>query len=158
MEPMTLTFEEMMPFFKISGTASIFEGPMPPHPDTIDPTDGTRTIRTGQDWWALIQWTATGWMNLAIDGTWNLQVFLEKMGIGEFQLMNAPRVVPFVSANPHTYTVDIPFVAQSISVPAGLYKVAVSLTMRGPTPTQAPLPIAAVAEGPVLQFYDAVGP
>ena len=158
MEPMTITFEEMMPFFRVTGSAAIFEGPLPSHPDTIDLTDGTRTIRTGQDWYCLLRWTASGWMNNAIDGTWHVRVFLEQMGIGEFQLMNQPRNVDFVSQDPHHYVVDIPFVFQSISVPAGLYKVAVSLTMTGPPPTRAALPIAAVAEGPVIQFYDATGP
>lgn len=153
MEPITLLFEEMMPDFQLTGEAIIREGPLPapPEPDP-DPTQSTRTIRCGQDWWVHLVWTASGWMNNAIDGNWYLQVFLEKMGIGEFQLMEEPITEPFVSEDPHTYHRDIPFVGQSVAVPPGLYKIAVSLTMKGSEGV--PLPITAVAEGPILQFYE----
>jgi hypothetical protein len=100
-------------------------------------------------------WTASGWQNHAYAGTWYLQVFLEKMGEGEFQLMDSPIAEDFVSEDPHTYHRDIPFVAQSVSVPPGLYKVTLSITMKGPLGV--PLPVAAIAEGPIIQFYE-VGP
>jgi hypothetical protein len=157
MEPMTFTFEEMIGNFELAGTAAIFEGTVPGPPlDTVDPTNGTRTVRVGQDWWVLARWTCTGWMNNAIGGTWHVRVFFEQMGVGEFALMpGGPVSVPFVSADPHTYVRDIPFPATSMSVPAGLYKPTLSITMSGPGGVA--LPIAAVAEGPVIQFYD-VGP
>lgn len=156
MEAINFTHEEMVPNFNLTGRAAIFEGPLPSSPiDTVDPADGTRTVRCGQDWWVLVEWTAGGWLNHIMDGTWEVQVFLEQMGIGEFDVMPSPRSVPFVSTDPHNYRIDIPFVAQSLSVPPGLYKIAVALTMRGPLGV--PAPIAAVAEGPVIQFYE-VGP
>jgi hypothetical protein len=153
MEPMTFTVEEMISNFDLTGSAAIFEGPIPPPLDLLDPSEGTRNIRTGQDWRVLIEWTTTGTMSHAMAGNWDLQVFLEKMGVGEFKLMDNPIVEPFQSL-PATYSRMIPFVAHSVSVPAGLYKVAVSLTMKGSLAV--PCPIAAVAEGPVLQFYDSV--
>jgi hypothetical protein len=157
-EAMEFRFEELMPYFRCHGTATVYEGQTPADPDDIDESQASRIIQVGQDWFVWAEWRASGWLNNAIDGAWRLQVFLEKMGAGEFQLMPNPLEIPFVSADPHHYFQDVPFPATSMSVPAGLYKIACSLTMVGPPPTRAPLPIAAVGEGPVIQFYEAVGP
>ena len=163
MEPMTFSYEETLPNFGISGDASIFEGPLPTPPiDTVDLTDSTRVVRTGQDWWVLLRWECTGWLNWIMAGNFYCKVYLEQMGKDEFELMPPPYPadgveVPFVAEDPHTYIRDIPFPLTSIAVPAGLYKVTASLTFKGPLPRRVPAPIAAIAEGPVLQFYD-VGP
>ncbi len=148
------TFEERFPYFEISGNAHLHEGPIPA--PNIGTTDSARAIQTGQDWYIHATWTCSGWMTNAMSGDWQIQVFLEKMGIGEFELMpGGPVTIPFVSANPHTYSTFIPFVATSLSVPKGLYKPTLQLTMEGPAGVA--LPIVAVAEGDVISFYD-VGP
>ena len=151
--PLALEFdyEEMVPLFNITGNASIFEG-APPMPTEISPTDGLRNCRTDQSWFMHVEWRTTGFLNHLMAGKWYLRVFLEEMGIGEFKLMDNPVQVNFES-EPHSYHHDIVFSAGT--VPAGIYKPTLSLTMKGPL--EVPGPIAAVAEGPVIQFYD-VGP
>lgn len=156
MEPMTFKYEEMLPNFRIKGDATLFEGPVPVPPfDTVDPTNGKGIVRVGQDWWVLVRWTSTGWLNHAICGDWYLRVLFEQQGKGEFELMKEPVKVPFKHTDPSNYVKDIPFPATSTSVPPGLYKVTVALTAK--TEDGIPMPIAAFAEGPVVQFYE-VGP
>jgi hypothetical protein len=146
---MQFNYEEMVPFFSITGNAAIFEGPPPAPNDPVDPQNGLRNLRTDQAWFMHVVWRTTGFMNHIMCGKWYLRVFLEEMGIGEFQLMDAPIEVNFES-RPHTYHRDIIFIAGT--VPEGVYKPTLSLTMKGPLGV--PGPIAAVAEGPVIQFYD----
>ncbi len=146
---MEFNYEEMVPFFNILGNAAIFEGSPPVPTDPIDPQDGLRNCRTDQAWFMHVAWRTTGFMNHIMDGKWYLRVFLEEMGEGEFKLMDAPVEVDFES-EPHAYHRDITFPAGT--VPAGVYKPTLSLIMKGPLGV--PGPIAAVAEGPVIQFYD----
>lgn len=153
MVPMKFEYEEFVPHFRVTGWAGIFEGPVPFSLDTVDPNNSKKIIQTGQDWWVLVHWRQTGWLNNMIAGNWQLRVFMEQMGRGEFQLMSAPITVPHVPAEPHSYWKDLPFPVVSMNVPAGLYKVTFALTFVGPGGK--PCPIAAVAEGPVIQFYDA---
>jgi hypothetical protein len=143
-------YEEMLPFFNITGSAAIKEGPPPP--PNWGMTDGLRNCRTDQSWTMRVNWETGGLLNHLIAGKWYLRVFLEEMGEGEFKLMDNPVEVNFES-EPHSYSQDITFSAGT--VPAGIYKPTLSLTMRGPLGIAGP--IAAVAEGPVIQFYD-VGP
>ena len=76
-EAMEFRFEELMPYFRCHGTATIYEGVTPADPDAIDELQASRIIQCGQDWFVWAEWTVSGWLNNAIDGTWHLQVFLE---------------------------------------------------------------------------------
>lgn len=151
--PIQFSAEEMYPYFKISGSASFHEGTYPGPTDTVDPSNGLRNIKVGQDWFVLIQWDQVGSLVHGLSGTWYVQVFFEKMGPGEVNVMPVAKPVPFTNDNPGKYVVDVPFIGDSLNVKPGLYKVAVSLTLKGPSGI--PLPVAAVAEGPVIQFYEA---
>ena len=150
--PIQFSAEEMVPFFQIKGSASFHEGVYKPADDPVDPTEGVRNIQTGQDWYVLIHWDQIGRLIHCMAGTWYVQVYFEKLGAGEVNLMPSPKEVKFKNQNPGHYLVDVPFYHTSVNVKPGLYKVAVSLTFRGPAGEA--VPIAAVAEGPVIQFYD----
>ncbi len=155
MLPLQFSFEEMMPNFNVKGFAAIFEGAVPQPPVDPDPTNSSRIVQARQDWYLYASWRQEGWLNHALCGKWHLRVFFEEMGRGEFELMKEPIDVPFVSEDPYTYRQIIPFQATRVQVPPGLYKPTFSLTMTGPKGVA--IPVAAVAEGPVLQFYK-VGP
>ena len=154
-EPINFSVEEMLPYFGLSGEASIhqIEGSIP-EPDTVDPTDGIRNIRCDQKWDIHVRWNQNGSLIWGLSGTWKIHIYFEKMGVDEFSLMSDSVEVPFVNSDPHTYFRWIP-IKSDFKVPPGLYKAAVSLTLVGPTGVA--LPVAAVGEGPVLQFYK-VGP
>ena len=138
--------------FRLKAQPHFTEGVYKPTDDPVDPTEGVRNIQTGQDWYVLIHWDQIGRLIHCMAGTWYVQVYFEKMGAGEVNLMPSPREVKFKNENPGHYLVDVPFYHTSVNVKPGLYKVAVSLTFRGPAGEA--VPIAAVAEGPVIQFYD----
>ena len=151
--PIKFSAEELVPFFQIQGAASFHEGVYKPINEDVNPTEGVRNIQSGQDWYILVHWDQLGRLIHCMAGTWYVQVFFEKLGEGEVNIMPTPRKVNFINEDPGHYLVDVPFYRDSVRVEPGLYKVAVSLTFRGPKGV--PVPIAAVAEGPVIQFYDA---
>jgi hypothetical protein len=138
---MAITFEELLPLFGLSGDASASESPVVNGPANI--------IRTTEGWQVDVKWTTTGWLNNIMCGQWKISVLLEKMGGGEFNLAGGNVNVPFVSA-PHAYSTTISFGAGS--VPAGLYRASVVITMEGPLGT--PGPVAGYEDLGMLQFYN----
>jgi hypothetical protein len=141
---MNVSFEELLPFFGVSGSCNLIEGTPPgAAPSNI--------IRTNQSWSVKFDWTTSGPLNYLMNGKWIMKVYLEKMGAGEVDLPASlsSKTAAFVSApNSYSNTITVP----AGNVPEGLYKIAVSLTMVGPTGT--PGPIAGFAEGELVQFYD----
>ncbi len=153
-EPLKINFQEMMPDFGFEGRASIYEGPMPASASDAHPADSTRVLRVGHDWFVRVEWTQTGWLTWALGGIWLVRVYFERMGDRQFRLMSRPVEVPYVLGPGHRYLVRVSRSADQI-VPEGLYKFTASLAMKGPQPAQRTLPIAAIAEGPAVQFYEA---
>lgn len=138
-----MTCEELLPWFGIKGKCDVYEVP------TMNPTS---IIRTDQDWGVKFNWKTDGGLNHLLAGRFQLQVLLEKMGPGEGPAIPAKQIQ--FQSHPHEYN-------ETISVPAGLvqsgaYKLVATLTMRGPGGV--PGPIAGIAEGPVIQFYDVGAP
>ena len=151
--PFPLEFEEILNhFFVVQAQCTLFEGPAPaPFPDnTPDPLSN---IRLDQAWGVTFEWRTLGALNFLMAGDWELTVYLERMGGGEFTLPNNSQSVAFVSA-PNTYAEVIDFPAGAV-VDEGAYRVVTTVNLRGPTGFQGP--IAAVGEGPIANFY-AVGP
>jgi hypothetical protein len=98
------------------------------------------------------EWETVGPLNYLMAGTWELTVYLEQMGLGEFSLPLNVDTIPFVSA-PTVYGFAFSFPAGA--VPEGAYRVVTTVDMIGPGGFQGP--ISAVGEGPILRFYE-VGP
>lgn len=138
---MAITFEELLPFFSLHGDASISEQA---------PVEGkTNIVRTTEGWQVKVDWNTHGPLNFLMAGTWNIAVHLEQLGCGEFCLGANTATEPFVSA-PNAYSKTLLFGAGS--VPAGMYRASVVITMNGPT--NVPGPIAGHEDLGVIQFYD----
>ncbi|KAA3658094.1 MAG: hypothetical protein DWQ10_11860 [Calditrichaeota bacterium] len=137
----SLTFEENLPFFSISGGATFTTHDAPPFSsDTI--------ISTDQTWHCHFNWQTNGPLNHLLAGTWQVKVLLEKWGPGE-TFLSPQQTLNFVS-HPNNYNGVISVPAGA--VPAGVYKPVLVITMKGPLGV--PGPIAAFAEGSMMQFYD----
>ena len=142
-----MTYEDLLPVFSVNCSCDLIELDTPHLPTNI--------IRTDQRWAVRFNWTTEGALNYIMAGTWHLQVFLEQMGVGEFDLSNASKNVNFYAC-PHDYEETINFNAGS--VPAGIYKLVVAVTFSGPPPERRNGPIALFGEGPMVQFYDVATP
>ena len=151
--PFPLEFEELAPFFSVAHKqCTVYEGPAPsPFPD-VTPTPITN-IRLDQAWGVTFHWHTLGALNYLVAGTWQLAVYLEEMGGGEFNLPGNVTNIPFVSA-PHTYTHVFGFGPGAVTH-EGAYRIVTTVDMAGPGGYQGP--ISAVGEGPIVKFYE-VGP
>ena len=109
----------------------------------------TTIIRTNQDWRVQFEWKVDGSLNHIMAGNWILEVLLEKMGVGEYNLEDNTKKVPCESA-PYAYKDEIKFVAGK--VPKGKYRLVASITFEGPLGV--PGPIACTGEGPLVTFYE----
>ena len=150
--PFPLEFEELLHHFAVTGgQCTVYEGPAPaPFPD-VTPTP-ISSIRTDQSWGVAVEWTTTGPLNHLMHGDWELICYLEQMGVGEFALPGNTNIVSFVPApNPYSHV----FSFGPGTVPAGAYRIVLTVTMMGHSGYRGP--IAAIGEGPVIQFYQ-VGP
>ncbi|RMG27420.1 MAG: hypothetical protein D6730_07240 [Bacteroidetes bacterium] len=151
-----LTFEELLPFFQIQGGATVCltENLAAPGPGTgFPPATPTNIIKTSQGWSVAFQWETLGALTNLMAGQFQLNLFLEEMGSGEYALPAAfsTATVNFVSApNVYNQVMNIP----ANQVPAGVYKLVVSLTFKGPLGV--PGPIAAFSEVGMIQFYDSI--
>jgi hypothetical protein len=159
--PFILEFEELLPFFSVTGPfpvpaggdgmCLVSEGPAPSPFAHPFPAPATH-IRTDQDWSVGFAWETLGGLNFLMCGKWELTVYLEEMGPGEFTLPRNTDTIPFVSApTPYGFAFDFP----AGTVPEGAYRIVTTVDMIGPTGFQGP--ISAVGEGPILRFYE-VGP
>ena len=151
--PFPIILEEGLPDFVIPDTAhaTVVEltspGTFPASPNPID------RIRSTQAWGVRTTWQTGGPLSSFLAGEWVVTVYLERMGGGEFSLPGNVKTEALVATDPRTYVVDMAFAAGT--VPAGAYKIAVTVTMRGPAPGFVPGPIGGVGDGPLLQFYNA---
>lgn len=148
--PFTVSIEEGLPLFGVIApvaTATVTElAGTGPFPASLNPV---HSIRSDQAWGVRVQWSTGGALGPLLSGTWNVTVYLDRMSGGAH-----PPVVqtaPVSPTNPATYTVDIPFAAGAVS--AGAYRIAVTITMTGPSGV--PAPLGGVGDGPLLQFYNA---
>ncbi len=151
--PFKLEFEELAPLFEVShGLCAVYEGPAPaPFPD-VTPTP-INNIRLDQAWGVTFHWHTERALNHLMCGTWQLTVYLEEMGVGEFGLPGNQVQIPFVS-EPHLYWHVFNF-GPGVVPREGAYRVVTTVDMTGPGGFQGP--ISAVGEGPIIRFYE-VGP
>ncbi len=140
---MAITFEELLPFFGLSGDASISE--------QVPVQVPTNIVRRSEGWQVKLDWQTSGPLNFIMSGTWKITVYLEQMGGGEFSLPGNTATEPFIS-QPNAYSKTMLFGAGS--VPAGLYRASVVITIEGPGGV--PGPIAGHEDLGLIQFYDTV--
>lgn len=147
MSPVNLVKEDILPFFGFTGQVRMFEGPSTGNSPALPPASN---IQTDQSCHLRFRWTTQGTLNYVMSGTWKVQVFLEKMGGGEFTLAptHAVNTESFV-AQPQSYVCDIDIPGNVI--PAGVYRVVATLTLKGDTGV--PAPLAAFADLGIVQFY-----
>lgn len=151
--PFPLEFEELAPFFSVSDhSCTLLEAPAPPPFPDWTPTP-INNIRLDQAWAVSFNWRTHGALNYLVAGTWELAVYLEEMGGGEFSLPGNMTTIPFVS-QPHAYSHTFAFAPGAV-VREGAYRLVTTVDMSGPTGFQGP--ISAVGEGPIVKFYE-VGP
>lgn len=138
------TFESLPPHFMFKeGFIDIFEvkGNLP-----------TQIIRTDQAWGVKFHWAIVGDLCCMVQGYWNLAVYLEQMGGGEFNLPHNTMPLDFLP-KPHVYDPK-PMIWNAGEVPVGIYRIVATLTVTaedGVTPG----PFAGYVEGPMLQFFKA---
>jgi hypothetical protein len=141
--PFNLEIEEDISNFDImNAKATLFE---------VGGVSPTTIIRTNQDWKVEFDWETGGSQNYMTAGNWILEVLLEKMGGGEFELANNTKSEPFVS-EPHAYHGFMEFPAGSVD--PGKYRIIAAITFAGPTGV--PGPIALTGEGPLVTFFQTV--
>lgn len=139
-----MTYEELVPAFTLNCDCEVIE--------VSDPNAPTTIIRTDQRWAVRFNWETLGPLNYVMAGKWHLQLFLEQMGVGEFELPCRTADVDFI-ARPNTYE-EVITINEGL-VPAGIYKLVVAITFSGPPPESRSGPIALFGEGPMMQFYEA---
>ncbi len=124
-----------------------------PAPGPFDPTESNMVAQTDQELHIRLKWRVTGTLPLIMAGKWDCAVYLEQMGSGEYPGGPFTKTVNLVAVTDHTYDVKIDVPAGAI--PVGVYKIVVAVTLRGPAPSNAALPVAAFAEVSPLFMYDA---
>ncbi len=117
----------------------------------FDPLASNMIVQTDQPLLVRFNWHVRGALALMMAGTWECAVYLEELGPGEYP-NNHVQQTPLVARFDHTYNVavSIPPIAK-----AGLYKVAVAVSLIGPAPSNVALPVSALAEIGMLRTYDA---
>ena len=147
MPTQNLIKEDILPFFGFTGIVQMFEGPSTANAPALSPATN---IQTDQSCHLRFRWATQGTLNYVMSGTWKVQVFLERMGGAEFSLPLAHSVntEPFV-AQPQPYVCDIDIPGNT--VPAGVYRIVATLTLKGDTGV--PAPLAAFADLGIVQFY-----
>ncbi len=157
------TFEvNLAGLFNVSSAQSAILDELPdapgdvfPAPGPFHPTPSNQIAQTDQTIHVHTQWTVSGGLAPLIDGTWKVDVYVEKYGTAEAPgtgvFSAIVKNLPFAGfSKTFNRTVSIP----AGSLDAGLYKVALAITFVGPAGQ--PLPVAGFAEMGMIQYYDAV--
>lgn len=134
-----LVFEDLVPLFKISGTGTVFESPE---------YGATTQIEHDQKWGVIFDWTQTGPLGWILCGTWNLKVYLEKMGPEEKDLPNQ-KDVAFIQGSNVSYKEIIEFPAGIVE--DGVYRLVTTITFTGPKGN--PGPVVCFGDAGLVQFY-----
>ena len=139
-----LKMEELLPFFGVDGHVHIYEHRVP---GDLEGNEAT-VIRTDQDWSCLFHWRAWGELTCVLCGQWHGSIFLEAMGVREYDLPDNEFRIDFVRDDPHSYSYRLRVPAGR--VPPGIYRVVACLTLEA---EDGGGPVAGFAEGPLIKFY-----
>ncbi len=123
-----------------------------PPPGPFYPQPSNMIAQTDQPLKVKFHWRVKGALALIMAGKWECAVYLEEMGPGEYPGSPYKTTVPLVAKFDHTYdvAVDVPPIST-----AGLYRVTVAVSLIGPAPALAALPVAAFSDIGILKAYDA---
>jgi len=135
----SMQHEDWLPAFSVNCNCEVLDAGLSP----------TEIIRTDNKWAVRFDWETIGPLNYVMGGTWQLKIFLEKMGAGEVP-SNLPDTIVNFKVHPHNYGETI--IIDPGKVKAGLYKLTTAITFKGLSGVAGP--IALFGEGPLLQFYD----
>jgi hypothetical protein len=139
---------------------SAAESPIPgwlgvPNCFTHDPLEPT-ILYTNTPWTIHVDWQTNGPANIFMVGDFHLHAYLESLGPAtpDLDLYGADVALTPSAAPVISYLVHIPVAASTVTADHSgkLYKLVVSMTYRNIL--GAPGPIAAYAEGPILQFFN----
>jgi hypothetical protein len=138
-----IVFEDMPPQLEFkNGTFEVFEEGAPP----------TNIIRTDKAWGVRFNWELLGDLCCMIFGKWTISVYLEEMGVGEYDLKNNEKTFDF-KPYPHVYgPIEMKWAAGE--VPAGTYRLVATIGVMaadGVTPG----PFGGFVSGPMLRFFKA---
>ncbi len=153
MDTPLLKFEEVPGFFEFAGnimlTTEEVEKPWL--------TEIPEICRCDEDMKFSFKWTQDGWVTQAVKGQWVLEVFLEKMGAGEYA---GPNIIKTVA---HNNTAGVPFdYVETINVAAddiaeGTYRLVARIKFMMEYPygsgTYVNTPIIAFDEVGLVEFY-----
>jgi hypothetical protein len=142
MPTIQMKHEEMLPFFAMHCDCTL-EDPFGAPP--------TEVIRTNQKWGVRFKWDTTGWLPRVMNPSteWVLQLHLEGWDPGEGPPI--PAITKTIKpTDPAVYNEYFEVDPAVVPINDGIYKLAASLRLRL---GNIPLPVAAHAEGPMLQFY-----
>lgn len=143
-----LVCEEVLPYFNLRGHCHCYEGQSTAEWPAAPPA---RVIQLDQRWFWAVHFEQTGDLIEVLSGTWRADLYLEKMGGGEFELQPPHSRIQFPFENRQGWIYK-PRQVDPRVVPAGVYRSVVSLTFRGPG--NSPGPIAAFADMGLMQFYE----
>jgi|GEM_PF-920778 hypothetical protein len=135
---------------ELPGTSGVFPAEPP-----LDPNQSNFIVQTDQNMRVKLHWTTEGVFWAVLNGKWNCKVYLEEMGAGEFAgppFSATVAVVNSIAPTPYNVTVSIP----ANTIPAGLYRFVVAITLQGPAPANLPLPVAAFSDIGIVHLFETV--
>lgn len=162
-----LNFEDLIgDFFNVEGDTTVTMEELPDIANAFDswpvnPLPNVETqMSTDQGCSFLVAWQQTGVLSNTFNPGcyWRIELLLEKMGSGEFELAEADRIhiEPYVPAVDHVYAAS--FEIGGRKIPAGVYRPVVVINFRLPDglpgPEDSYMPVAGFAEFPPIQFYE----
>ncbi len=158
-----MKFEDLIDQFEVQGNATVTMtelGDIWNWTDAWDapPTPNIETqLSTDQGCKFLVKWRQLGLLANAFNPGcyWQIELLLEKMGKGEFELAEADRIhiEPYVPDIGHIYAAT--FSVGGRKIPAGVYRPVVMINFRMPdTFADTWMPVAGFAEFPPIQFYE----
>ena len=128
-------------FALIEGTEDSTGFPGDPSVAEVIQTDQSATVK--------IKWNVTGTLTTFLSGSWKGEVFLEKMGGGEYTGVTPSTTIIY---EPSATSYNMKVVVPANSVEEGIYRVVVCLSLEGPTGT--PGPVAAFGDLGLVKFYE----
>jgi hypothetical protein len=145
--------EEILPWFGFYGHVHLYEGKSTDHAPSKTPP--TNIIQTDQFWYVVFHWETEGGLNHIMCGDWVCRVVLEQMGKGEFGgdedfIIDTVPFKSYPTKDKADYYESKIQVAPH-KVPAGVYRVVATLTLKGKKGV--PAPVAAFADLGLVQFY-----
>ena len=113
-------------------------------------------ISTDQPFKFIVTWQQEGPLSKGLNpkAYWQIEVLMEKMGAGEYELPDTHRLQtePYQADENAIYLKE--FTIPRRTIPAGVYRPVVMVNLRLPGPGDTWMPVAGFAEFPPIQVYE----